>query len=258
MRTWIPNIHRTLVPLLTLFLLTSIGCGTTRALREAQSAFSDAATADMQLRTAPEETTAALLGVRNGGYRMTIGIIDGFNAIQRSQLSGNELWGNALMLKAMSHWRLAEYDAADKAANEAIGKYAKQLGPRDAAILSVLDGLIALDQAHAKLGVSTAGVFQCNYTDVNELVKMGLSTIENSRNGLSAGAPVQQYLLQSKLAGHKIRVDATECDDGGTLPSAQERTDRKNDYCALEATGVDRAVTRDWVSRLGIQNATCP
>jgi hypothetical protein len=246
--------------LLALLLLLSIACGTTRSLRDAQDAFNDAATADanMQLRTAPEKTTAALLGVRDGGYQTTVGIIDAFSAKQRAQLKGDKLWGNALALKAMSQWRLEEYDKARETAAEATTDFSDQLGPRDAVILKVLDGLIALDQADAKLGREVGGEQQCEYRTVNDLVTSGLETIETERGGVSARKPVQRYLLQAKLAGHRTRQLAEDCNDGGRQPSPDEREAKKKDYCALEASGADARVLAYWFGLLLTPDFSCP
>jgi hypothetical protein len=250
------TLHSPVLALL-LLLLFSIACGTTRALRDAQDSFNDAATADMELRTAPEETTATLLGVRDGGYRTTVRIIDSFNAAQRADLRGNKLWGNALMLKAMSQWRLGDYDEAGKTAEDATKNFGDHFGSRDGAVLSVLDGLIAIDQAHGKLIRKQNGSLECVYRDVDELVANGLRTIEAGRSDLSAGEPVQLYLLQAKLAGHRTRQEAEDCDDGGEAPSSKELEEMKNDYCALEEAGAKAEVLMRWQGALGLDGGAC-
>jgi len=253
----IPAARRVPALLLAVLLLFSTACGTTRALRDAQNAFNDAATADMQLRTAPEETTAALLGVRDSGYRTTVGIIGAFNAMERAQLSGDKLWGNALMLKAMSQWRLGEYDEAMETRKEAT-EFAGQLGPRDKAVLNVLEGLIALDQADANLVLRADGKLQCEYQTVNDLVTSGLETIEAGRGNLSAGEPVQRYLLQAKLAGHRTRQRAEDCQVGGRAPTAPELEAKQNDYCALQEKGTEAKVMEYWFGLLLSAGFSCP
>jgi hypothetical protein len=252
MRYLIPGDRCAPFPLLALLLVLSLGCGTTRALREAQGAFSDAAKADMQLRTEAQDSYAALLGLRNGGYRTTISIIDGFNAVERRELQGNELWGTALTLKALSLWRLGKYDEAERTVDAATANFADQLGPRDAAVLNALDGLIALDQADAKLEPP------CTHQTVDDLVTSGLETIEAARDGLSAGEPVQRYLLQAKLAGHRTRQLAEDCEHGGRQPTYEELEAKRKDYCALEKVSTEAGVLAYWHGLLGLGTNPCP
>lgn len=252
---------RRLPLLLAVFLfLVAAGCAT-RALRGAQESFNEAATADMQLRMAAHEEVAALLGVREGGYRMTVEIIDGFNAMERAQLNADELWGNALFLKAMSQWRLEDYDGARATASDAIENFSAQLGPRDRAVLSALDGLIALDQAHAKLGPRgpgpVGGYPQCDFETVNQLVASGLDTIEAKRRDFASSEPVQRYLLQAKLAGHRTRMNAEDCRTGGRPPTEDELEAKRIDYCAFEAIETNVDTRRFWAGRLGLREGVC-
>lgn len=247
--------------LAAMLCLIAAGCATTRALRGAQESFNEAATADMRLRTAPHAEVAGLIGVREGGYRMTVEVIDGFNAMERAQLNGDELWGNALFLKAISQWRLEDYDGARATAGDAIANFSAQLGPRDRAVLSALDGLIALDQAHAKLGPRgpgpVGGYPQCDFGTVNELVKSGLDTIEAKRRNFASSEPVQRYLIQAKLAGHRTRMNAEDCRTGGRPPTEEELEAKRNDYCVFEAVETNADARRFWQGRLGLREGMC-
>lgn len=255
------RLSRLQVLLPALLILVAAGCGTTRSLRGAQQSFSEAATADMRLRAAAQDEVPVLLGVREGGYRMTVQTIDGFSTMERAQLNSDQLWGNALFLKAMSQWRLEDYDGARETANDAVTNFSAQLGPRDLAVLSVLDGLIALDQAYAKLGPREPGPVggypQCDFATVNTLVTSGLDTIESKRRNLSTSEPVQRYLLQAKLAGHRTRMNAEDCEKGGRPLTPDELEAKRKDYCAFETVEADSDVRRSWQGRLGLREDVC-
>ena len=115
----------------------------------------------------------------------------------------------------------------------------------------ILDGLIALHQADAKL------VQPCRFDTVNALLTSGLGKIEAERRKRSASAPVQRYLLQAKLAGHRTRQLAEDCQQGGRPPSEEELEAKAGDYCALAGVATDARVMTYWGGLLALDADSC-
>lgn len=147
-----PNVR--LVRRLTLvwLLLLLPGCTTTRHIREAQDAFNAAARSENDLRAAtfagsePVEANAAA-----ADYRKAVALVDQELAENRGKLQADQLLGNAMMLKALSLWRLTDLDdrPADDAAlrntlndlNQLTAGDATAVGTRDRVLIRAIPGL---------------------------------------------------------------------------------------------------------------------
>ena len=224
--------------LVSLFLAFVLGgCTHVNYLRDAQSAFNDAATAENQLRYRPAVLTPAVSNTAAGGsadfsesvlsaavgYATVIATIESLedDAQATQKLEEDQLYGHALVLKALALWRLDRNDEAVKVSRHAVAT--GDLAPRDAALMSAMPGLVKNDQVFAYLGrvgtftcthgTTTSGRMVCNDEfRENVVIPLGEAICETNaaRGSVVAGHPVRKYLALSTLAA--IKNAATACE----------------------------------------------
>lgn len=153
----------TVLPLLV-FALLQVGCAA-RQIRAAQDAFSDGARIENNERTAVLTVTQPPPGIDTPhigasatvNYRTALRLIDEELQNHKQDLNDEKLLGTALILKAMTLWRLADLEAGspsapsrsdlDAAINAATAKgVGEQLGSRDRIMADALDGLFDHDR----------------------------------------------------------------------------------------------------------------
>ena len=206
-------------------LLTA--CTEVNYLRDAQSSFSEAARLENDLRTQPGLDPQAndLLKENEvrAGYASAIASINLLQAGQIERLKSDKIWGVALTIKAMSYWRLGDYDQMQNVVNQA-NQVADQIYPRDKAMLQALPGLRRVDEAHAIVAAAIEGNEAQRKKLKNErreavarLVERAVQILGEARKSAPAEHALYAYLIQSELAGYKNKLDGLQKFTGGTL-----------------------------------------
>jgi hypothetical protein len=197
-----------LIPFIIALTLSS--CASINHVREAQSAFSDAASVDNSARFEPgfaEQSLAA-----SAGYAAAIVSVENLEGDSKAlqQARDDQLYGVALAIKSMSHWRLDNWQQAMDASTQALEE---PLGSRDQALMKAMPGLIKNDQAYAQLSTRT---FSCdgfdnsmpaklecsdaNFDGVIEQLTGAFTDLNQARESAPANHPVRGYLAFSALA----------------------------------------------------------
>lgn len=213
-----PNAQRFTRVLIALTLVAATSCVTPRHIRDAQSAFNDAARAENADRFADGEGLVVTGGSAVAGYRVALGLVDSELAEHETDLRQENLLGTALLLRTLCLWRIADLESAaaspphrdasgnvDPSAGSQLDdaitdlKQRQQdassgvtLGPRDRALLTALPGLMDHDN----------GLRQGKYADAQRYFSSAVFVYEAALKSpeLPANHPLRTHLLLSKLA----------------------------------------------------------
>lgn len=209
-------------------------CASINHLRDAQSAFNEAATAELKATfdttTAMEDaSTSDLLGNwanARAGYGSALLSLDRITAKDENTLKTEKLWGAKLALEALCHWKLGDYEQATQTAKEA--QKTDQLFPRDRALMAALPGLVMTDYAYDLLTASPQPV--PGSADLTNLVHKAsalligpdgaIAVIQAARSVdiVEAEHPVHVFLLQAQLAAYRNYRKAFERLDQRGVP----------------------------------------
>jgi hypothetical protein len=278
-----------MVPIVGIALaLLLAGCAEVNYLRDAQSSFNEAARLENQSRMAQTVTFASAPGVGNediirAGYANAVFSINCLNSKQIESLKSDKLWGVALTIKALSYWRLGNYDK-DKEGNydkvgqvitEANALSGDQLYPRDRAIMKALPGLLQIDEAWTLIFAKTKEMTPeakkqrlSGEGGVVPLLDNAIVTLDKVRS--SADNPeVQGYITQAILSSYRNKMTAYKVLAGGTYSSAEKKKAEsevteldcsfKKYLNDTELTDARRQVIEPWKARLGFpdKNLDC-
>jgi hypothetical protein len=179
------------------------GCADVNRLREAQDSFNQAAASENALRfdTKSADATASLASARSGYASALLSLEKLENSKGRTQLRNDGLWGTALTLKALTQWRLGQFDRAVATAELARQSAGDQMYPRDLAVITALPGLVKTDQAYDKIQRTNAPL-----SDVEELLigdRGAVANLQSARAQVDKDHPVQVYLVQAQLAAYR-------------------------------------------------------
>jgi len=173
-----------------------------KTIRDAQAEFSRAATVENRSLLASEQGVAASTEASTD-YRMAATTLQKLIAEKGGDLKKNNLLCTAMIIEALSWWRLGDDDAAMKVANESStcsdsSNAAGSQPTRDVALFQALPGLIRIDQANQKLAKPTQNGVP--FDDVMQLLTDANNILQTARNQVGVGHPLQLYLIQSQLA----------------------------------------------------------
>ena len=180
------------------------GCADVNRLREAQDSFNQAAATENALRfdtKATDASTTGLASVRSGYASALLSLEKLENSKDRTQLRNDGLWGTALTLKALTQWRLGQFDKAIATAELARQSAGDQMYPRDLAVITALPGLVKTDQAYDKILRTNTPL-----SDIKDLLvgdRGAVADIQNARGKVDRDHPVQVYLVQAQLAAYR-------------------------------------------------------
>lgn len=194
------HIRRIGVVLLLVFV--TAGCGA-HQLKEAQDSFNQAAAIEAGSSLEQEQSTGdPLVGDPQAinNYRMALALTNEALDEHADSLAEDKLYGTALMLKALSSWRIAALDEdADTADVQAIvgqietlaDKQQIELGTRDAVLLKALPGL----QEHA------LGLQESDPKKAGKLFESALDTLDRALNEENPPEdhPVRVYIRLAQL-----------------------------------------------------------
>jgi tetratricopeptide (TPR) repeat protein len=190
---------------ITIALLVGLaaGCASINHLREAQDAFNQAAATENALRfdTKASDAAAGLIAVRSGYASALLSLEKLEDSKEQAQLRNDGLWGTALTLKALTQWRLGQFDKAIATADQAKQNAGDQVYPRDQAVMMALPGLVKTDQAYDKIVRSNTTLVEVEGLLIGE--RGAVTDIQRARTQTDKDHPVQVYLLQAQLAAYR-------------------------------------------------------
>jgi hypothetical protein len=214
------------------------GCSDVNRLREAQAAFNEAAAAENAARLTGAGVDAAgtlsTLASARSGYAAALLSLEALEP-DRNRLAADGLWGTALTLKALCHWRLGQFDPARVAAAEALRASPEQLYPRDRALIEAVPGLIMTDEAYAKIlkakALGAAEAKPAREALLNAALALladgALPALARARALADERHPVQLYLVQAQLAAYRNLQVAWDMLSAGKT-AASERYPREH------------------------------
>jgi tetratricopeptide (TPR) repeat protein len=216
--TWLPAG----IALLTVVLA---GChlGHIRTLREAENTFSEAAAADNRSRLdeaissvdtsdnanshrLASESAIGEISRAAVGYRLAAKMVDEIISKKRKDLMDDDLLCTAYVIKAMSLWKLGDYEQAIGTAQAGENCSAANppggAAPREMALLKAIPGLARIDEANALLADLNTG--QDRYMKIQKEIKEALDILQSASGQISAEHPVRAYFLLSRLAAIRV------------------------------------------------------
>ncbi len=208
---------RQLTPLYLALLLLTTSCSHIHHLREAQTAFSQAATLENLALTQPTANTpqpSLLLSqpqdaianqlLARTRYETALYHLKQANP---KKLQHDGLLTSALTLQALTEWRLGLYTNALTTRQKADLTSSPHLPPRDQAILLALPALIQIDLAHDT--ILQLPPHPDPHLLTNQFLPLlvgpqgATSQIQQARNLLPPEHPLQLYLLQCQLSAYR-------------------------------------------------------
>ncbi len=173
-----------------------------KTIREAQAQFSRAATVENRSLLGAEQAVQASTAAATD-YRMAATTMHKLIADKGGALKKDNLLCTAMIIEALSWWRLGDSDAAMKIVNNSQGCTDSTVPPgsqpaRDMALFQALPGLIRIDQANQKLGNPTPEA--SSFDQIMALLAEANTILQTARNQVGTGHPLQLYLIQSQLA----------------------------------------------------------
>ena len=234
--------------LILLFVVLMSGCVShIQTLREAQDEFDRAASIENAIKMDPKQGDVAALGNINASYRLSLKILSDLIREKRADLEKDNLIGVAYTLKALTEWRLAEYEAALTTLRVVKEYPANTLLPRDTAMVEALRGLIKNDQAYAHMVTR-----DYSYGDIKTLLNESLGDMDKGLAVPGAGENLRLYLLMAKLSALKNWLDL-KGDRGIPKPASFNEGAEKQEWCEQAKPVWNHFVTE--INRLGTQEA---
>ena len=250
--------------LILVFVLLLSGCVShIQTLRDAQEEFNRAASLENALKMDPRQGDVATLGNIHASYRLSLKILSDLIVENRTDLEKDNLIGVAYTLKALTEWRLGEYQAALGTVRVVKDYPDNTLLPRDKAMAEALRGLIKNDQAYAHMVARNY-----SYGDIKTLLNESLGDMDKGLAVPGAGENLRLYLVMAKLSGLKNWLDL-KGDRGFPKPASFNEAAEKQEWCEQAkpvwnhfATEINRLGTQEavsleqiWANRLGMPGA---
>jgi len=250
--------------LILVFVLLLSGCVShIQTLRDAQEEFNRAASLENALKMDPRQGDVATLGNIHASYRLSLKILSDLIVENRTDLEKDNLIGVAYTLKALTEWRLGEYQAALGTVRVVKDYPDNTLLPRDKAMAEALRGLIKNDQAYAHMVARNY-----SYGDIKTLLNESLGDMDKGLAVPGAGENLRLYLLMAKLSALKNWLDL-KGDRGFPKPASFNEAAEKQEWCEQAkpvwnhfATEINRLGTQEavsleqiWANRLGMPGA---
>ncbi len=253
----------------TFCMLVFVACGCVthiQQLREAQTQFNMAATAENRARLGDPGEALLSTGEATTSYRMAVKIVSELLEKNKSNLAKDRLLGTAYTIKAMAEWRLGDYGSAMKTVSDALGNSKAKVFERDRILLLAIRGLVKNDQAFHHMMKK-----DYPYADLKRLLRDSLANLNTALSQAPRGSKIRLYILLSELAALKNWADlrgnprayavltpehfdkAREIDEWCTIASVVWGNFEK-EAGKLELTGA--ALLRDWGRRIAMPD-TC-
>ena len=204
---------------LALVIAAAAGCAGINHLREAQTAFNQAAAADVRASfnagatvndTISPDFFTNWVNLR-ASYANALLSLNQIGGKEESILRTEKLWGTKLALEALCRWKMGDYEKATDAARKA--QQCEDLYPRDRALMTALPGLIMTDHAFDLLTAQPppppASTDRTNLVTKAAKLLIGnagaVEVLQSARaaNLMEAEHPLHGFLLQAQLAAYR-------------------------------------------------------
>lgn len=204
--------------LLVLMMAGLSACAEINHLREAQDTFNRTAKLDNELRLNlavaqnPDSFSRAEKETEvHAGYASVLLSLDSLTDKQQKTLKAEKLWGNVLVLRALTQLRLGDTDGAKETAKRAEELSDSEIFPRDKHIALAMPGLIENRQAFqiiqeaSPAGGTDAKVRKAAWERVKALINAALSSYNGvlNRQELAKSHSLRVYLQIAKLVAYK-------------------------------------------------------
>ena len=252
--SWIPFVFI----ILTIVTAGIAGCVShAKTLREAQDNFNSAASLENQIKIDPlASDSIAVTSQALAGYKLTLETVTKLIDEKEQALKADKLLGSAYTLKALSEWRLGNYQSAVATVNKAKSAQDITLFPRDKAIIEALRGLIKNDQAYTMMITKDQdNKPDHSYAEIKTLLMESVDDLNAGKEAVQQGHSIRLYLSVSKLAALKNWLDLFNSPNeySKDKPSPFSKTNEQEQWCN-EAKSAWKTFTAE-VERLGEQES---
>jgi len=180
----------------------SVAINHIRELRTIQVEFNQAATLDNQEHLAQSPSQAIAIGAQvTASYRAVLAGLTDLLANSAAQLQADHLLGTTYVLKALTEWRLGDYNAAIATVSK-LEEPGMVLQARDEAIVRSFRGLIMNDQAYDHMQAKSA-----TYAEIKDLLQASITAFQNGIDALPPDHGMRMYLVLAQLGAIKNWVD---------------------------------------------------
>ncbi len=203
-----------LIVFLLIVFVSLCGCKTINKLRTAQDTFNEAASLDNQSsqvsyynNVTPSEVSAAPIAPQDKSkllYHETLEILDTIDDSGKTTLKKNKLYGNYLILKGLSYWKLDKNAEATAVVAEA-EKETDNLIDRDKKLFEIMPSLIALNEAKPYYVKSTKHLDEnCfNIKRITEIITdEEIEPFDKILNDRNENSNLRLYVAQCKLLAY--------------------------------------------------------
>lgn len=247
-----------------IFLLSNLACSPpvgVNNLGDIQRTFSETATKDNQFDQNMLSKTSAqdIDGASLDSVAISIGyasVLDQLNTLPKEQIASlkdSGLWGNVLMLKAMSQWRLQKYVPALETLQKIDEKTYNSLGNRDKVMLHMIPGLIKNDEFYQQLKQAQGKPVNAEEVrNIQQGFSSVLSTLHAALDKSNGNQTMRRYMLISYLGTYKNHQDAC----GLSAPENRrecinnKRCEAFASYIALEKTLDNSASSTEFLNNI--------
>jgi len=206
-----------------------------KTLREAQDNFNGAASLENQIKIDPLATDSiAATSQALAGYKLTLETVTKLIDEKEKALKADNLLGSAYTLKALSQWRLGNYEAAVATVNKVKSAQDITLFPRDKAIIDALRGLIKNDQAYTMMNAKDQNNSPVHsFAEIKTLLMESVDDLNAGNAAVQEGHNIHLYLSVSKMAALKNWLDLFNSPDNYSKdkPSPFSKTDEQKQWC---------------------------
>ena len=193
-------------------LLGNAGCGKqaiailkinhVQELRSIQDDFNQAALLENQEGGNQSPQSAITMGAQaTASYRSVLASLNKLLVMSLEPLKADNLLGNVYVLKALTEWRLGEFNAAMATIAKTEDKDIS-LQPRDKAIATAFRGLIMNDQAYHHMQNKSA-----TYAEIRTLILTALSAFHDGIATLPRNHGMRFYLSLAQMGSIKNWID---------------------------------------------------
>ncbi len=196
-------------------------------------------------------------------FKVAYDTINSFISQYKDKLATDNLYGNALALKAMCEYGLEMNNVAPSTAEQALTYLKSSTSSdksRDLAMMTAMPGLIMGNQLYDKLPADDKTLGTVEYKGLADMATSASESLKKGQEELK-GEPkskMNQYLVMSELAVYKNWLDAVfnTVDKTSTDAAVAQKRQREDDILKLAKGAIgklsDPIVAKQWKTLIGI------